>query len=152
MNYMYSLNATMRAQALCELRRQHRPNIDQVLARCARPRPKPSSRPMCALRHYVKSPRLRPDVSESYFTQWHLRATFLANYAFINLNDQITRSPALPASPSSGPASMPCASGSGRPTGQLNITIRKSSMPSRTEHRESFRPGGAEPPRRQEYT
>jgi len=36
---------------------------------------------------------------------------FLANYAYINVNDQMTRVRGSPASPCSAPASTPCASG-----------------------------------------
>ena len=38
---------------------------------------------------------------------------FLANYAYINLNDQLTRVPGSAASRSSAPADMPCGCGSG---------------------------------------
>jgi len=72
----------------------------------------PSRRPNCAAH-----------AAESEFAQRNLRREVLANYAYINLNDQLTRVRASAACRCSAPVNMNAAVGQTGSTGQLGITV-----------------------------
>ena len=98
MNYMYSLNAnngelkTVR-QLRCQNRSQHRPGADPDAGEPGRS-PAPIGR--AQLRCHDQEVHGRaPDGSGLISPNSTYDATFLANYAYINLNDQMTRVPGI---------------------------------------------------------
>jgi HAE1 family hydrophobic/amphiphilic exporter-1 len=98
MNYMYSLNANngqMKMYVNFDLKTD--PNIDQVLAQMRESQAE--SQLPSEVRNYgvtVKKSTSSPLMIVSlYSPKGTYDATFLANYAFINLNDQLTRVPGI---------------------------------------------------------
>ena len=149
MNYLYSINSNnglMRMTVNFDVKTD--PNFDQMLAQL---------RESQAERQYPPDVRnLGVTVQKSlstpllFFTLYSPNGTydasFLANYAYIHLNDLLTRVGASRASPCSAPGSTPCAAGC-VPISLPNSTYgaRNHRGPAETEHGE---PGGPDRRRR----
>ena len=147
MNYMYSLNANngeLKLYVNFDVKTD--PNTDQVLTQMRESQAE--AKLPADVRNYgvtVKKSTAAPsDGGGPHFSQGTYDATFLANYAYINLNDQITRVPGI-ASVTVFGAGQYAMRFWVRPDqlAKLNITIPgdRRRHPE-TEHRQSLRPGG----------
>ena len=117
MNYMYSINANngvMRMVVNYDVKTD--PNIDQMLAQLREQQA--ASQLPAAVQNYgvtiLKSPTTPMLLVALYSPHGTYDATFLANFAYINLVDQITRVKGISISTFSGRGSMPSVFGSTR--------------------------------------
>jgi len=149
MNYMYSLNANNGELKLyVNFDVQDDPNIDQVLSQMRKAQATRSCPPRCATTgHGSRSPRLRRSCCGAVLARGSYDATFLANYAYINLSNQLTRVPGSPASPSSAPAVPIRMWVKPDQLAKLNITCRDRGCHQTTET-VNPPPGGGDPRRR----
>ena len=99
MNYMYSLNATANGlmRLIVDFDVKTDPNTDQILTQIARDAGRNRScRPTSMLRRHgaktLTAPLMLIGLNSPHSTY---DAQFLANYAYINLNDQLTRVPGI---------------------------------------------------------